>query len=212
MPDSDILLRCPHCGAYAWALTLFTDNIFSAARWSDGKPDASMLPEENGITRCYECHTFYWLKDALNFGEIIFPMSEYIFPEPSGKEPYTEDLDIPSLVEAIEQGLGNTVDRKKHLRIRLWWALNDLIRQREQVDAFLHHKDLFSTNLQALDILLRASHEPEDRLMRAEIARETGEFDHCLELLVEIPEKFQRISDQLKVFVQKKSQVVQELY
>lgn len=211
LPGPDNIIECPHCRGLAKISIIVSGNTFGAVRWTDGKMEAPMLPDQTKLTKCNNCDKFYWLEDAAIIGEYDWFNGEDAIPEEWKKAQAVQDLDISALVEALDQALGDTPDREKYLRTRLWWALNDLIRQRDHVDVFLHHKELFYNNLQAIDVLLQSSHDGADQLIRAEIAREAGDFDKCLELLSNISEKYSSICDQLKEFVQKKSQVVQKL-
>ena len=71
-------------------------------------------------------------------------------------------------------------DKEIYLRMRAWWAANDVWRW------LPNPKPAFSKeqvkNLKALSALLDES-EPDQRILKAEIARELGSFDECLLLL-----------------------------
>ena len=74
-------------------------------------------------------------------------------------------------------GPGLPKDKEIYLRMRAWWSANDVWRW------LPNPKPAFSKeqvkNLKALSALLDES-EPNQRILKAEIARELGCFDECL--------------------------------
>ncbi len=72
------------------------------------------------------------------------------------------------------------------LRVYLWWEANDQWRKRSAQEQFPRPRPSFSkqerANLLRLAGLLD-EHQPAERLLRAEIARELGEFDRCVAIL-----------------------------
>ncbi len=169
-----------------------------------------MLPEQTEISRCSHCAKLYWVKDARVIGEYDWFKGKDELPEEWKGTQSVQHLDISGFKEALAGEFGKSRYREKHLRIQLWWALNDLIRQGAQVDIFLQYKDLFYSNLGALEELLQ-NNDTDDKIMQAEIARELGKFEECLERLSNIPDERGSIRDQIKELAQRKNQIVQEL-
>lgn len=93
------------------------------------------------------------------------------------------DCDAPKardLQAALNRGLAGGDDRKLlYLRTRLWWAGNDHIRRGKNPRPLTAAA---RKNLEALLELLDES-EAENRLMKAEAARELGRFEEAATLL-----------------------------
>ena len=99
----------------------------------------------------------------------------------------------------LEQGFAYSNEKKYYLRIRLWWAINDLIRYRtsfiglvkevfhlkallryyksylNNLQLFKSFSDLFKDNLSQL-IILNKPKSDDDYFMLAEMQRELGKF------------------------------------
>jgi len=94
--------------------------------------------------------------------------------------------------EAIEAGLGSDRDREVELRLHAWWASNDKARGISPSKGSTAAHDAQTparaagspeeANLRRLLEILNAD-EPEERLLKAEAARELGDFDAASRLL-----------------------------
>ena len=103
---------------------------------------------------------------------------DYGFEAAEGKK----KIQAPSEKELLDYLVGQALPRKqeKYLRFRAWWAANDSWRW------LPNPKPAFSKeqvkNLKALSALLDES-DSDQRIFKAEIARELGNFADCLLLL-----------------------------
>lgn len=210
LPGPDRIIECPNCSSLLCMSTLASGNTFGATQWTDGKMEAPMLPDSPEITTCQDCQRFFWIKDARVAGEYDWYHAKGEKPEEWKQAPSITYLDAAGFAEALDQGLGTSQSREKHLRIQLWWAMNDPIRRGEQADIAPGQKELFRENLELLFDLLQDS-DPAGHIMRLEAAREMGDFDRCIVRLTVIPEKYKWVCDQIRQLVQLKNQIVCEL-
>ncbi len=212
LPGPTIYKECPSCKKIVTEGSLASGNTFGAIHWSDGKMDAEMLPEFPGVVSCPECRELFWIKDAKTVGEYDwFNGEDYEEPEEWKKAKSVKDPGIEDYQNALNQGLDSSKDREKYIRVHLWWALNDLVRYEEkQPELFRQYQEIFQNNLESLVGLLENC-DAAGQIMKAEIARELGEFETCLVRLAIIPKEHETLCNQLRQFVQQKSRIVQKL-
>ena len=97
-------------------------------------------------------------------------------------------------------------DKEIYMRVHAWWAAND-------VWCWLPNpKPAFSKehvkNLKALSSLLDES-KSDQRIIKAEIAREMGNFESCLKLLsYQVDEGYEYAANFIKKFAQEKVRAV----
>ena len=100
------------------------------------------------------------------------------FEAASGKPQVLAPPEKDMLRFLAEPGLPR--DKEIYLRMHAWWSANDAWRRvPNATPAFSKDQE---QNLKALSDMLDES-EPNQRILKAEIARELGEFEKCLRLL-----------------------------
>ncbi|HDO27582.1 MAG TPA: hypothetical protein ENH02_05640 [Bacteroidetes bacterium] len=201
-----IVLKCPYCYHLMSDYELSSFTIRGSTLYSDGKSVTQpYLQTGKAIKVCSSCNRPFWFEDAVidrepDFQEINSledALDIYDLPllrgenQPEGKIKYYNKL--------LKEGFANTNERKYYLRVRLWWAINDLVRdpfslknmlrtkakfhifrkyiqnKREQNILFKNLKNIFTENLSQLILLLDTENE-DDLIILAEIYRETGKF------------------------------------
>lgn len=190
LPGPILYLFCPKCHAVTTRPTLSSGNTFGARRWTDGKMIADMLPEFTNIIKCMNCQSFFWIDDAEARG--WDPWGEFRL---TGEEPpvpdwvkqightYTaKDLTKQEYIEAISGNVANTMEREKYLRVRLWWAYNDQLRDPSCISADIHKDHKYIDNLSKLEQIL-GENIVDEIIMKAEANRELGNFDRAIELM-----------------------------
>lgn len=186
-------------------------NTIGAKFWTDGKMEAPMLPEIPRITKCEKCSSVFWVKDSEKVGEVS-PLAEATEDSEVTSEwknaPRVSKLEKADLVEALKTGIAKNSEEEKFLRVRLWWVVNDELRKELQ-DISALDKVVFRENLERL-IALLDEEVAEERIMKAEAYRETGAFDQVPPLLKELPEKFQRAAEKIKVLSERHNVFVSE--
>jgi hypothetical protein len=165
-----IVRECPHCRAHVVQEDTLSGNTFGATFWTDGKREAKMLPDHPWLAKCPICNFLFWIDEAVEV--------DTGFDAAKGKQ----QVLAPSGKEMLEFLSGSALPRDKEmfLRVAAWRSANDAWRRvLNATPAF--SKDLVQ-NLHVLSEMLDES-EPNQRILKAEIARELGEFDECLGLL-----------------------------
>ncbi len=178
----DNIYECPHCGKPFKQRTLWSGNTLKARTYSDGKQITPHLPVFPRLTKCEGCNGIIDISQLKEIGTCDWDTEEH------KDTPYAEFLDVNDLYRALEA----FPEQKIIIRRNIWWASNDLVRKRlkgriplspEEQEEFLRLRDSrFDENCSALLGLL----DPEDqgqRIMIAELHRNLGNFDKCIELI-----------------------------
>jgi hypothetical protein len=168
LPGPDQVIACPHCKGLARHMTLRSGNTFGAQTWTDGKQVAPMLPHPPTVVQCRHCGQMFWLADAEEIGPIL---------------PVTEPTE-EGYYSAIAGGLAKHAAQEQTLRILAWWCRNDDYRAETGRPARRPWK-VSPTARENLGLLLTLLDERDtsERIMKAEILRELGEFDKASEQL-----------------------------
>jgi hypothetical protein len=165
-----IIRECPHCKAHVVQEETVSGNTIGATYWTDGKREAKMLPDHPWLVRCPVCSRLFWVDESVEM--------DAGFDAAKGKQ----QVLAPSGKEMLEFLAGPALQRDKELYVRVWaWRnANDAWRRNPNATP-VFSKDQVQ-NLKALSDMLDEK-EPNQRMLKAEIARELGEFDECLGLL-----------------------------
>jgi hypothetical protein len=151
-----IVRECPHCKAHVVQEETVSGNTIGATYWTDGKREAKMLPDHPWLAKCPTCFKLFWVDEAVEV--------DTGFDAAKGKQQVLAPSEKDMLRFLAEPGLPK--DKEIYLRVRATPAFS-----KDQVQ-----------NLKALSDMLDEK-EPNQRILKAEIARELGEFDECLRLL-----------------------------
>ena len=165
-----IIRECPHCKARFVQEDTLSGNTIGAKFYTDGRRYAPMLPEHPWLAKCPVCGGLFWVDET--------EQVDIGFDAAKGKP----QVKAPSEKEMMEFLAGPDLpkDKEIYLRMRVWWAANDVWRW------LPNPKPAFSKehvkNLKSLFALLDESNQ-DQRILKAEIARELGNFEECLLLL-----------------------------
>ena len=162
--------ECPHCRTHVVQEETVSGNTIGAIYWTDGKREAKMLPDHPWLAKCPVCSRLFWVDEAVEV--------DSGFDAAIGKQ----QVLAPSGKEMLEFLSGSVLPRDKEmfLRVAAWRSANDAWRRNPNATpAFSKDQE---QNLKALSDMLDEK-EPNQRILKAEIARELGEYDKCLRLL-----------------------------
>jgi hypothetical protein len=162
------LVQCPHCAALSKAARSRGGGGFNATQWTDGFIQGPMWSVDGSLARCWSCRGFFWIDDARNLD---------IEKKPTA--PPIKGITKADVRDALAAEITDDPDRLVWLRTQLWWFDNH---PRRMNRTRVSNPDAFRENLEALRELLDLD-KPDDRIFRAEICRELGEFDRAIELL-----------------------------
>ncbi len=199
----DQVIACPRCGAPERVFTLASSNSLGFAVWTDGFSHNSMAWKPPEIVACHVCNGFFWLEDAPVLGRMPNEdgspemwLGENGFEEvPGSRDPALPEWEqAPKIrglgTEGYRLALGSDVvatpERLFRLRLLTYWNSNH--RNRNQRRKKVRQKVPWETqNLKALlEMRLQRfaeGHDAADAIAIAEMHRELGAFQECLEWL-----------------------------
>lgn len=168
--------ECPSCAKPVEQPTLGSGNTFGARQWSDGFLDAPMLPELPRLAKCPHCAALFWVEEAKQLGECWPGQIE------SSRWPEAKAIEGPNVKEFLSElpSVEGDAEKAAFVRMRAWWRGNDRFRKGDAVAPPFSGAE--RANLEALARMLDDA-DPQQVIMKAEIARELGRFDECLKLL-----------------------------
>lgn len=176
-PGPTLIYSCSTCEKNIAYRTINSGNTFGARYWTDGKRDAPMLPEEPWLIKCPHCDTFIWVDELTQLGEIDHWYSEGINAVEFAD---VQSAITPSCLDYAYFNMDTVSDpqKERYVRLQTWWAFNDCRRKSEEIPL----SSMEIENLHAF-INLLDENEENDRLMKAEVLRELGEFTVAEKLL-----------------------------
>ena len=207
LPARLVILLCPSCGGGIVFPTSVSWNTFGLEYWSDGKNVTPLSREPRPLTRCSLCSSCFWVADARCEGTLDdddeLPLEEPAFLRKvkglRGALPRGGDhREPPPRRPRSRTGLGSGEDpseadylqlllqerppmEERYLRFKIWWDTNDKYRGRDWCDDPVVFSSEQELNLRKLYRILEDD-RPTDRLLKAEIHRELGEFDAALRI------------------------------
>lgn len=208
LPGPIIIRECPKCSQYIKQLTFASGNTYGARFWTDGKMDAPMMPDQPWLVKCPACKDLFWVDTAKQLAELE-PLSKI-------KKEFSDALMYEHLTETDYLKLlqKKKISRKKeeYVRIRAWWCTNDSMRYEKPTKGskVVFSKDQEDNISRLYEIL--DEENPNQRLMKAEIARERGMFDEAMSLLeYKFPEGFDKAVSVIRELCMSHSAVVEEI-
>ena len=170
--------ECPHCQGKFSEWTLASFNFLDADFWTDGKVVGSMYRESPRLVRCPHCNGYIWPEDLKELDESWEFGSN---PKWVNTKPPIELETLADWLLALEQKPFDSKEKEKYARIRTWWCANDPFRE-DDAPSSETFNEAVRNNLGSLYDILSEKND-EERLMKAEIARETGSFQEAERLL-----------------------------
>lgn len=179
------IIRCPHCSGLGCYEAIKSGNSFGAKFYTDGKEVAPMMPEVPAVVECASCTGLFWLGQQEEVGEFDAYGDQAESADPAWKA--AGKLHEPGerqYLVWLERLRAEQPARERDLRMFTWWRGNDRHRDAQLADPEDRPQDAASreANMRALCALLQKGVDG-DRLMRAEILRQLGQFDDGLAVL-----------------------------
>ena len=173
LPGPTIIRQCAACAQPFQQETLMSGNTFGATFWTDGKMDAPMLPERHALIKCPHCQMLLWIDEQATLGEVEW--------HDQGAFPNARAYLIPTIEDylAVLESGNFQPEQEWYLRFHVWWAGNQPRRKRAAPPPL---SEAEAENLRRLAALANDADE-KDRVMKAEILRELGQFTEALALL-----------------------------
>lgn len=169
----DYEFQCPHCQQKVLQANVQSSNTIGAVHYSDGTFMGPMAYQPTPLTRCPGCSYIFWLSEDNKTGNSYDVTANKTVPR--AEEPSFNDF-----CDAIEKGLAKTEEDLFYLRKKAWQEGNA---KQEFPSARIEQKwiDNARNFLQLLP-----ENSPEEKIIKAEVYRNIGEFDQCQCLLQNI--------------------------
>ena len=196
-PGPNYIYKCPKCLSFLMKGSSASGNTFGSTLYSDGKMIAPMLPEFPNLTKCQKCDTILWLSDMEEVGTCDL-WDKKCKPEWENAV-RVEFLDVNDLSRFLElDNVKNNNEKEKIVRQRIWWAFNDRVREGKEIFVQKADEVLWEQNTRRLIELLDAA-DVDQIIMTAELRRNLGEFDACMELINSLDDNFDWIIEKFKI-------------
>jgi len=169
------IFKCPNCGNFLLKKVIASAITFGSTLYSDGKNISSGLEDlPPNLTKCERCDTIFWLSDLKSIGKTHCSDPKWRNAE------YAKFLNIKDLFRALAMVESQ---KEKTIRTWIWWAFNDRVRYGgEEMFIEADDKDLWEQNCKAL-LNLFDTDNWSDTFLKAELYRNLGEFEKCIELI-----------------------------
>ena len=199
------ILQCSACTGHVKRHLLASGNNLGARYWTDGWQDAPMMPEQPALVKCPHCRALVWIDDLEELAELDRFMDSD--PEYPGAMEYTE-LAANDYLQYANEHADLPENRQLYVRMYAWWRSNDARRDAEKPAA---PTDEERNNMIKLAALLNLD-DDNDRIMRAEIMRQLGEFTAAKEILKgSFSEEMQRAVEIIRNLTEKQVSPVAEM-
>jgi uncharacterized C2H2 Zn-finger protein len=203
LPGPILIYKCPKCGSILKNDSLDSGNTCGAKLYSDGKQDAPMLPDYPNLTKCNKCDSIFWLSELKIIGECRWDC-----PTEWENAPFVDFLNLKDLFRALNE---NT-SKKKEVCIRqmIWWTFNDRLRQNKALFIDEDDENLWQFNCSTL-LKLLDKNDINQKIMIAELYRNLGQYEQCLEIINSLPDDFDWLKNQFKVECKKHNPILFEI-
>lgn len=178
----DYIYKCPNCENLLRKASIMSGNTCGAKLFSDGKRIAPMFFEVPNLTKCKKCDTIFWLSKLKEIGTYDWGDSKNSEWQ---KADNAEFLDIEDYYNAINKGIAENKEEEFIIRQRIWWGYNDRIRAGQKIFNDERDEMRWIENVQKLKTLLDQS-DIKQRIMIAEINRNLGDFEACINVIQSI--------------------------
>lgn len=223
--DPSLFYSCPTCSKILLNSSIPTSNSRIVDVYSDGRVTTLCPHIENlRISKCNHCNTIFWINKLKNTSDLrINPSDLSKLWLKTIKDPKTdfysnkeikiswlkwslelnklnivslEFLDIDDYWRALQEGLPSNNEEEVYIRIKIWRAQNDRIRNLKTISKnYFKNNNIWSDNIKSL-IKILDNTKDEHKFIRADLYRNLGEFDLCKEILDEINQpKMQRLKE-----------------
>lgn len=203
----DLILRLPHTGTLTRISTLNSSNSFGTVIWTDGRRIVPMGDDSPPLRVHRPTNERFWVSDAEEVAEIDQSNHKQFKFVPYAEDPEPNDY-LACLAEDTHIVTAKP-DRPRILRMLLWHALNDSLRDDETATLDPVSQAQLEDNLRQLIPLLDLDN-PDQRILAAGAHRELGDFDESLHLLDHaFPEGYQGPIAQVQNLARQKVRRVQ---
>ena len=170
-PGSPYRLTCPKCGGHKLVASIASGNTFGGILWSDSKNDYPMLPQPSFVQHCPVCGHCYFYNDGN--------------PKDTLEESFSFDfgnLSFEQANDAFDELYNNKLEEGNKMQLLFLWLYkyNDKYGREGENCPERCTESIAERRATIVDTLL--DNQADNVLLCAELHREIGEFDKCIEL------------------------------
>jgi hypothetical protein len=185
LPGPNYIYACPNCGNLIKKASIISGNTFNSRLYSDGKRISPMLPEFPDLTKCAKCDSILWLRKLKAVGKQKLGDKNNLQWQNADEARF---LTVNDCFVALNNGLVENDSDALFVRRNIWWAYNDRERNGENLFENGNDEIRWRENCTELIKLLDQS-DLNQRIMIAEIKRNLGDFEGCLEIVKRIEDE-----------------------
>jgi len=177
--------KCPHCSKLYMNRIIGSYNTFDAEYYSDGFVKGDSIPIMPSIVKCVNnnCKKFFNIKES----EIIAEIATKCMGDPEWKDAHYLSgyvIGENDLEEALLSEICNNTSNEYTVRIQLLRRYNDIFRKERTIPLSDRKKSSFIYNLERLiELYKKDETNSNGSIFLAELSREKGDFNGCLEIL-----------------------------
>lgn len=204
------ILECPHCQKLYKKRLIGSFGTYGADFYSDGHVGGGFVPESLNIIKCLNkaCGKFFRIQEA----PVIAEFKNNDFNNLQWKDAHYlagYRISAAGLEEALEQGFCQSESEEIQIRTMLLKRYNDWVRSDKRLDFPPDEKRKHLANIDKLLALAFEDISNVNRMLfRAELYREKGDFESCIQTLQKVKtDDENKIRQMQKLFSQAKVKV-----
>ncbi len=215
-PGPPVKLTCLYCHGHKYIESISTGNTFDATIWSDYKKEYPMLPQPFPVQKCSKCGKYYFYRDSIpkegvfqwigrqferfyiNFiddGTYSMKKSKELWPpqelyDQIMQESYSNgfgDLSFEEMNAAYDMLYSDRLPEKKKIILIMEWfyAFNDEFNgRRKEADWSIIPESIIEKHEVIITEIVKRIKG--NNVVLAELYRESGQFDKCIELIGDV--------------------------
>ncbi len=135
-----IRYKCPTCKYNVCFFDAMSGNTFGAEYYSDLFSIVPMMIDNKPLTKCDNCHNFFWIKKAekrvialenYTLKQKIFNFFNPYIKLSSGKKDIgSVDMTLEDYIQVLNQKIYTSDVQELYIRNNIWWKFNHRIRHR----------------------------------------------------------------------------------
>lgn len=181
------IVSCPFCKQLYKNRIIGSYNTFNSSYFSDGHLEGDWIPEMLSIIKCInnDCGNFFNIEEA----KVIAELDKNDFNAPEWKDAHYlagYKIGIKELEEVLSINYCKNEQEEISIRTLLLRRYNDVFRKDKKHKYTSVEKENFIGNIERLIELYKNETTAAGKLFLAELYREKGDYDLCLQVLIGI--------------------------
>jgi len=176
------VMHCPDCNCKFVFRSLSSYSTFDAICYTDGSVHGSPSSSGGLVLSCPKCAHCHWATELAE--EQTYSVTEYDKIEALEPLPAVFEIEHDQYPRLLREKFWHNAEQEKYIRTHAWWEFNMPYRDYCMDSSTIASFELPEEQAENLRNLLPLLDSDENgTIMKAEVLRELGEFDACIELL-----------------------------